>query len=253
MSERIRVRREGRFGQITLCVQPLNILGTEDVRRLARAIRDLDACTLVLLDAEGERAFSAGMEVADHLPERAREMLAAVADMARAFQSAAPVTVAKVGASALGGGFELVLLCDFALCSHRARFSLPEIGLAALPPIACALLPRAIGERRAVDAMLTGRAIDAETAERWGIVSQAVTPEQLDDATRSLCDKLLAMSGDALRSCKRATRAANVAEAMRVYTDDLLHTEDAAEGVHAFLERRRPVWRHARSPIEVGP
>lgn len=251
MKDRIFVRREAedRLGRITLQAGPLNVLGIDDVKHLAHAIRDLDDCAVVLLDAEGDRAFSAGMEVADHLPDRAHEMLAAVAGMAAAFRSAKPVTLAKVAAPALGGGFELVLLCDLAICSQRARFSLPEIKLGALPPIACELLPQAIGARRSTELMLTGRVVDAQTAERWGIVLQAVAHEQLDDAVQAQCSELLSMSATALTLCKRAIRACDTRKAVDIYTEELLQTDDATEGISAFLEKRAPAWRAQRQKV----
>jgi enoyl-CoA hydratase/carnithine racemase len=253
MSDRILVHREGRLGRITLRAGPLNVLDTEDVRHLEQAICELDDCAVVLLHAENERAFCAGMEVADHLPERAPAMLKAVGELAIAFLAAAPITVAKVAAPAIGGGFELVLLCDLAICSHRAKFSLPEITLAALPPIACGLLPRVIGERRAAELMLTGRSIDAATAELWGIVCEAMPAERLDDGARTLCERLLALSPDALRCCKRAIRAGTVEDAVRIYIQDLVPTPDAAEGIHAFLERRKPNFQQPLDVQEVTP
>jgi enoyl-CoA hydratase/carnithine racemase len=221
MSDRILVDSSGRLGRITLRAGALNILGTQDVCALERAILELDACAVVLLCAENDRAFSAGMEVADHLPDRAPAMLEAVGRLANAFLGASPITVAKVGAPAIGGGFELVLLCDLAICSMRATFALPEITLAAMPPIGCGLLAQAVGTRRAADLMLTGRSIDAATAELWGIVCQAVPVEQLD-------------------------------EALRIYLGDLLPSPDAAEGINAFLERRKPVFGATHKTQEVA-
>ena len=253
MNGRIRVGTEGRLGRITLAAGPLNVLNTEDVRALEQAIHRLDGQPVILLDAAGDRAFCAGMDVADHTPDRAPSMLAALADMAAAFRATPSVTVVKVAAPALGGGFELVLLCDLALCSQRAAFALPEIGLAALPPIACALLAAAAGERRALDLILTGRRLDAATAEQWGIVSRAVQHEALDEHVSELCGTLLSLSEDALRCCKRAARTHDVGDALRIYTDILLKTRDAAEGTLSFIERRTPKWDWLREVEEIAP
>jgi cyclohexa-1,5-dienecarbonyl-CoA hydratase len=253
VSGRIHVRSDGRLGRITLAAGSLNILDTDDVRALERAIRELGEKPVVILEAEGERAFSAGMDVADHAPDRAPAMLAALAEMASAFRSTSSVTVAKVDAPALGGGFELVLLCDIAVCSERAAFALPEIKLAALPPIACELLPAAVGERRALDLILTGRKLDAMAAEQWGIISRAVPHDALDEHISELCGALLSLSEDALRCCKRAARSRDVGDAMRIYTDVLLHTRDAAEGIQSFIERRAPTWNWQHELEEVAP
>jgi cyclohexa-1,5-dienecarbonyl-CoA hydratase len=251
VSERIHARRDGRMGRITLAAGPLNVLAIEDVRALERAVHELDGSPVIVIDAAGDRAFSAGMEIADHTPERAPEMLAALADMAAAFRATPSVIVAKIAAPALGGGFELVLLCDIAVCSERATFGLPEIKLAALPPIACALLPAAVGERRALDLIVTGRTLDAAAAEQWGIVSRAVPDAALDEHVEKLCTALLALSEDALRCCKQAARSRDASEALRIYTDVLLHTVDAAEGIQSFMQRRAPKWNWSLQPEEI--
>ncbi len=249
MSERIEVGREGRIGRITLRCGPLNVLGTQDVRDLHAAVGELAGCAIVLLGAAGQRAFSAGMEIADHTPAAAPAMLAAFGEMAAAFAATPSVLVANVGAAAMGGGFEIVLLCDLAICSDAASFALPEIKLAALPPVACALLPQIVGRQRALDLILTGRRIDAAEAERLGIVTRCVPHDDLESAVANLCAQLSALSEDALRACKRATVGGDLREALRLYTGELLQTRDAAEGIAAFLERRPPQWSHHNEEI----
>ena len=251
MSDRIVSCVNGRFGRITLHAEPLNILGAEDIWALTRVLRDLDRCAVILLDAHGTRAFSAGIDVADHVPDRAKAMLDAFSEMAQAFLEASPVIVCAVNGPALGGGFELVLLADLVICSTRAYFALPEIQLAALPPIACAVLPRLVGRQRAFDAIVTGKQVDAETALAIGLVSDVVEPEALAQRALGLCERLLSYSGDALVQCKRAINAGSIDAALRIYRDDLLPTSDAAEGINAFLEKRAPVWVHARHASEV--
>lgn len=242
MSSHVQIERRERLGVITLNAPPLNILGTAEVADLAEAFIVLRDCRIILLQAAGERAFCAGMQIADHTPDRAPEMLDAFARLAHVMHLSESVLIAKVDAPAIGGGFELALLCDFIAASEHASFSLPEITLAALPPVACELLPRIAGKQRAADLILTGRALNAQTAERWGIVSYFVPQDQLDDTVRDLCDRLLALSDDALRCCKHALRLRSMHEAFHVYTGDLLHTRDAAEGITAFLQRRAPAW-----------
>jgi cyclohexa-1,5-dienecarbonyl-CoA hydratase len=250
MNDRISVQREGRLGRITLQAGPLNVLGTGDLRSLTQAMYELRDCTVVILGAEG-RVFCAGMDIADHVPERAHAMLRAFAGLAHAFSIATPISVAKVGAQAIGGGFELALLCDMLVVSEHARFSLPEVKLAALPPVACASLSRIAGEKRALDLILTGRSIDGPTAESWGNASRCVRHEELDSAVTELCHDLLARSEDALMSCKRAAQVTTIEDSLRIYEDSLLRTHDAGEGIRAFLEKRDPHW-HSRRHAEVA-
>lgn len=242
MTTHISYERRDRLGTITLNAGPLNILGTAEVQDLTQAVHDLRDCRVIVLQAAGERAFCAGMQIADHTPERAPAMLHAFGELAHAMHACDSVLVAKVDAPAIGGGFELALLCDIIIGSERAGFSLPEITLAALPPVACELLPRIVGKQRAADLIFTGRVLDAASAERWGILSYLVPQDQLDDTVRGVCERLTALSDDALRCCKRAVRSRSLNEALHIYTDDLLHTRDAAEGITAFLQRRAPQW-----------
>jgi len=251
VSERIAAWTEGRLGRIALSAGALNVLNREDLEELIRALEELDGCAVVLLDAQGERAFCAGVEVADHLPDRAHAMLETFERTARAFLDAAPIILCAVNGPAIGGGFEIVLLSDVAVCSTRATFSLPEIELAALPPVACALLPRLVGERRALELIVGGKRLDAGTAYEWGLVMEVTQTETLAPRAHLLCERLLALSHDALRACKRATRAADLTSAVRTYREDLLASDDAAEGIVAFLEKRPPVWVHTRQSMEV--
>ena len=251
MSERITSWTEGRLGRITLSAGALNVLNRGDLEHLTRAIAGLDHCPVVLLEAHGERAFCAGVEVADHLPEKAPAMLATFENMARAFLEASPVVVCAINGPAVGGGFELALLCDLAVCSTRATFSLPEIELAALPPVACALLPRFVGQRRALELIVGAKRLDAETAREWGFVCDVVEPDALGERARALCERLLGYSANALRACKRATRENDLTRAMHTYRYELLPTHDAAEGITAFLEKRPPIWAHTHHSTEV--
>jgi cyclohexa-1,5-dienecarbonyl-CoA hydratase len=250
MNDRISVQRDGRLGRITLQAGPLNVLGTDDLRSLTQAMYDVGDCTVVVLGAEGH-VFCAGMDIADHVPERAHAMLRAFSGLAHAFSITTPITVAKVGAQAIGGGFELALLCDILVVSEHARFSLPEVKLAALPPVACALLSKIVGEKRALDLILTGRSIDGPTAECWGIASRCVRHEELDSAVAELCHDLLARSEDALVSCKSAAQVRTIEDSLRIYEDSLLRTHDAGEGIRAFLEKRDPRW-HSRRHAEAA-
>jgi cyclohexa-1,5-dienecarbonyl-CoA hydratase len=239
---RIASHAQGGLGRVTIGTGPLNILNADDLRALTTALERLDACAVIVLEARGERAFSAGVEIADHVPDRAPAMLDAFGAMATAFRNASPVIVCAVDAPALGGGFELVMLCDLVICSNRVFFALPEVQLAALPPIACALLPNIVGERRAFDAIVSGKHIDAATALAWGLVREVVPSAEIAERVSAICSRLLSYSRGALLACKRAMRGGSIACAMDIYRDELLPTADAAEGINAFLEKRAPIW-----------
>jgi cyclohexa-1,5-dienecarbonyl-CoA hydratase len=246
---------EGRAARIELDRPPLGILTLSMLQGLTSACERLarmPEVAVVTITSTGPRAFCAGVDVAAHAPDRARPMLEAFEQLAEHMLSLEQVLIASVQGHALGGGWELALLCDFVVAAEGARFGLPEITLAAFPPVAAALLPRLVGDARALALILTGTPITAEEAHRLGMATRVVPSEDLDRATRELESAVLAHSGAAVRLAKRAVVAAGrepvrraLRDATRLYTSELVPTADAAEGIAAFLGKRAPVWKHA--------
>jgi cyclohexa-1,5-dienecarbonyl-CoA hydratase len=251
----VTLTRDGRAARIVLDRPPLNILTLEMIRELAAIcdrLAEVPEIATVTLAAAGGRAFCAGVDVAAHAPERAEPMLAAFETMAQRLGALDPILVASVSGAALGGGWELALLCDFVVASERATFGVPEVKLAALPPVAAAILPLLVGPLRALDLVVTGRQISAGEAQALGLVSRVVAPEDVEAATRELVTTVLSHSGPAVRAAKAAVVASrreairrSVRAATELYRSRLLPTRDAAEGIAAFLEKRAPSWKHA--------
>src|SRR5258707_9677769 len=158
--------------RITLADPPLNILDVAMLDELRDAIGRVghDRHALII-DAKGEKAFSAGASVQDHLGDRVAAMLANFHDCFRMLAKLDVVTVALVRGAALGGGCELALACDFVLASDSAKFGQPEINLGVFPPVAAYQLSRQINPRSGLELLLTGDSIDAVTAERLGLVN----------------------------------------------------------------------------------
>lgn len=246
---------DGRAARLVLDRPPLHILTLEVLRDLTAACERLartPEVAVVVVVSTGSRAFCAGVDVAEHTPDRAGPMLEAFEAFAERMLELEPVLIAAVQGPALGGGWELALLCDFVVAAEGATFGVPEITLAALPPVAAAVLPRRVGDARALRLVLMGESLPAPQAHQWGLVHQVVPPQDLEEATERLAGRFLGMSGVALRLAKRAVLGPSrqeVREALRqatgVYRERLLSTADAAEGIAAFLEKRAPVWRHA--------
>lgn len=185
---------------------PLNILSIEMLDQLSGAMRNALEQTprLVVLMGAGERAFSAGVDVRDHLEGREREMLRAVADNCAAFEELRArgiATTALVQGFALGGGCELAALCDTVLAHEDATFGLPEIGLGIFPPVASTYFPRMFGSQTTLRLVLTGETINAREALRLGLVHQVLS------ARRFLLDaeELLVMLATTART-EQATR-----------------------------------------------
>jgi enoyl-CoA hydratase/carnithine racemase len=190
----IRIRNQNDILWLILDRPPLNILSIEMLDQLTAAMRQAlqQEPRLVVLMGAGERAFSAGVDVHDHLDGRVREMLRAVYDNCAAFEAlrAAHIpTVALVKGYALGGGCELAALCDTVIAHEDATFGLPEINLAVFPPVAAAYFPASIGRQATMRLILTGETIDAHEAFRLGLAHQVLPDRRfLPDA-----EQLLAM------------------------------------------------------------
>lgn len=254
MSGEIRFRTEGPLARITIDRPPLNILCTAMLVELGQSLERADSddgTRLIRLDAEG-KLFSAGVDVADHVGDRIEPMLEALTRLFDVLESLSRPTISVVHGPALGGGCELALATDLCFASERASFGQPEIRLGQLAPPASVLLPRLVGERRALELLLSGEAIPASEAERIGIVNRVFPEDRLEREVAARLERLSELSGAALRHAKRAVRAARglpAAEARRavqqLYSEALAGTADATEGPRAFLEKRPPRWKHA--------
>jgi cyclohexa-1,5-dienecarbonyl-CoA hydratase len=236
--------------RITLDDPPLNILDVAMLEELRDALTYVgnDRHTL-LIDARGERAFSAGASVQDHVGERVVGMLRTFHECFRLLARVELVTVALVRGAALGGGCELALACDFVLASDRATFGYPEIALGVFPPVGAYQMSRQLAPRKGLELLLTGDPIDAVTAAELGLVNAVFAHESFDAEAASWLERLHRRSASSLRFAKRAYRIAQadgfderLAVVERLYLEELTKTDDAREGLAAFLEKRAPKW-----------
>jgi cyclohexa-1,5-dienecarbonyl-CoA hydratase len=248
-------RRDG-VARITLNRPPVNVLNIEMMGEINRALESLmdDRAVKVLVfeAAENSKLFSAGVDVAEHIAERVKEMIETFHRIFRLLDQLEIPTVAVVNGAALGGGCELALFCDLVIASEKASFGQPEIQVGVFPPIAAVALPAISGSKRAFEAVLTGDRVSAADAERLGWVNRVVPPEELRATADAVVGKLANLSGAVLRLAKRAVRegiahtghfADGLAAVEAVYLGPLMATEDAQEGLAAFMEKRPPVWK----------
>jgi cyclohexa-1,5-dienecarbonyl-CoA hydratase len=233
---------------VTIANPPVNVLTVAMLREMADAIRAASRAKVILIDAEGD-VFSAGVDVEEHLSPHAAEMIAgfrAVFDALMAFDG---IAVAAVDGPALGGGCELVCLCDVVVASDRAEFGQPESQVGVLPPVASVLWTRAFGYHRAVDLLLSGRRVSADEMRDAGFVSRVVPRARFDAAVAETVDQYRAMSRVVASHVKRACRigAGEVGAALKqveaLYLNSLMKSKDADEGLRAFLEKRAPRWK----------
>jgi cyclohexa-1,5-dienecarbonyl-CoA hydratase len=251
---RVLYQRHERVGELTLNQPPLNILDLETLEELGRRLDELagdDELQLLWLRAAGEEAFSAGSAVQDHTPDRTRSMLTAFHRALSTLRRLPAVTIAVVRGHCLGGGMELAACCDMVLAADDSRFGQPEVDLGCFPPVAAALYPTRLGSARTLELLLSGRLLGCAEAEKLGLVTWQVPVAELERKVEEIGARVTAKSAAVTRRIKQAVQAARgrsfqdaLAETERIYLDELLATEDAREGIAAFLAKRRPQWRH---------
>jgi cyclohexa-1,5-dienecarbonyl-CoA hydratase len=232
--------------RITLNDPPLHILDIPMLEELRDALGRVTADRhALILDATGTRAFSAGVSVQDHLGDRAQVMLSVFHDCFRMLARLDLVTVALVRGLALGGGCELAMACDFILAGESATFGQPEIALGVFPPIGAYQLSRQLPPRKGLEMMLTGESVPASA-----IANAVFTDESFDARANEWLAKLYRHSASSLRIAKRAFRIVQAEDfeekltrVERIYLDELMRTDDATEGLNAFVEKRDPRWK----------
>jgi cyclohexa-1,5-dienecarbonyl-CoA hydratase len=248
-----KVTVEKRVATLTIDRPPLNVLDirtSRALREVVHGLAGLDEVGVLVLTGAG-KAFSAGVDIGEHRPETAHDMLHAFHDLCRAILDFPRPTIARVHGAALGGGCELVLCCDLAVADASARLGQPEISLGVFPPVAAVMLPRLAGRRATMEVILWGEVMPAAEALRLRLVSEVVADDALDARVAERAARVASLSGTALRKTRKAIRRGAIGpmdDALRaveeMYLNDLMRTEDASEGLESFLEKRPPVWRH---------
>ena len=240
------------IARITLRRPPLNILNIEmmgEINRALESLRGRGDLKAIAFFAEG-KAFSAGVDVSEHTGEKVRDMIYVFHKMFRLLDEAGVTSVAVVGGAALGGGCELATFCDIVIASENAKFGQPEIQVGVFPPVACAVFPKIMGRKKALELILTGDVISAEEAQKLGMVNKVVPPEKLNEEAEAFLSKLKSLSAPVLRLARLAamrdlSRLLNqLSEIEEIYLSRLMRTHDAEEGLKAFLEKRKPQWKN---------
>lgn len=249
----VRVEIADGVGTITLDRAPLNVLTMAMLGELEAALRDLGRepeLRLIVIRGAG-RAFCAGVDVGEHLGNQLQPMLDAFDRAVRALLECAVPTLALVHGAALGGGCELVALCDMALAADDARLGTPEIALGVVPPVGATVFPSLVGLQRTNALVLTGEAISGTEAAAWGLVWRSVPADRIEEEARAVVEKFRGRSAASLRFAKRTLRLSErgrlghaITEANALQIRELPRLADAEEGLRSFVEKRAPRWKH---------
>lgn len=239
---------------ITINRPPHNVLDIATMEELNAALDAAAAdpsAKALLLTGSGEKAFSAGVEVADHAPDKVERMLAAFGGIFRRLERIPVPTFAALNGIALGGGCELAIGCDIVVAASHAKIGQPEIKLGVFPPVAAALLPALVAPGKAYELILGGETLTADEAMQCGLVTRVFPREAYAAHVQDYLGRYLRLSRAALVLAKKAIRAAcprpfldGLARADAIYANELMATEDAREGLAAFTEKRAPVWKN---------
>jgi cyclohexa-1,5-dienecarbonyl-CoA hydratase len=243
---------ENQILTITLNAPKGNVLDREMMIELSKSIGEQGrgaSIKALIFQGEGDH-FSFGASVPEHQKEFVPHMLATFHNLFRTLIAVNKPCIALVRGQCLGGGFELAMFCHWIFAAENAKFGQPEINLAVFPPVASILLPYRVGQSAADDLVLSGRSITAQEAKQMGLVySVSADPQAaLDDF---LAKHLLPKSATALQFAARASRyemheafLRNIEALEKMYMQELMETYDANEGIKAFMEKRKPLWKN---------
>lgn len=250
--KRLAVETRGPLARVTFTYPPLNVFDFQMMDALLTALQQLEQrreISTVILTG-GERGFSAGVDVAVHTPDQIQTMFQKFHGLMLALTRFPKITIAEVHGVCLGGGAELAMLCDMCFTTEKAKWGFPEITLGCYPPVACTALAALVGQKRAADLIFTGRTFSGQDAADWGLANEAHPENELQEVIEGTLDHLFKLSPAALAHAKKAFYAwdsihldKGLARAEKIYIEELMQTEDAREGIQAWLEKRQPEWK----------
>ncbi|HWX53479.1 MAG TPA: enoyl-CoA hydratase-related protein [Verrucomicrobiae bacterium] len=243
----------GFIARLTLNHAPHNVLTVPMMKEMAEAIESLNGRGDVkaILMQSSQAAFSAGISLDDSRPDRVFQTLDAFTRVFQAMTDISKPVVVVVNGPAIGAGSELVGFGDVVIATPKAKFAQPEVKLGVFPPFAAVMLPQLIGAQKTYELILTGEALSAEDALRYGFVNKVVPESDLKQQVDSLIARISEFSGPVLEVIKKVISGGMgmpLKDAMKksqdLYLNELMNLEDVQEGLRAVIEKRKPVWKN---------
>lgn len=239
--------------RITLNRPKHNVFNIEMMQELNGELEKLiadNALKCVVIDAEGA-SWCAGVEVADHKPEMAADMINTFNRIFELLEQLEVPVIASIQGACLGGGMEVAIACDIIVAAKSAIFGQPEIKLGFFPPYAAMRLPHLVGPSRAIEICTTGKRYQAEEALAMNMIGHCVEDDLLAETTDKLIKEITYNSPLIIRLNKRAVKkhlgldfGSAVKGVSDLFLNELMKTEDTLEGIASFEEKRRPVWKN---------
>jgi cyclohexa-1,5-dienecarbonyl-CoA hydratase len=239
---------------LTINRPPVNVLNIAAMAEMNDALVSLKGnadIKVLVITGSGEKAFSAGVDVADHTEEKVEEMIRVFHDIFRNLTKLDQVTVAAIKGLTLGGGCEVAIFCDLIFAADNVKIGQPEIKLAVFPPIALLVMPRLVGMKRAAELLFTGKIIGAAEAERIGLINKVVPLPSFEAELQEFLKPITELSTVGLRYSKKGLTLGletnfrkGLEQIEKIYLEELMASEDVHEGLNAFLEKRPPVWKN---------
>ncbi len=251
----IKFEKKERVAYININKPPYNVLDIPTMKEMNEAIDNVNNdpnIDILVIGSEGDKAFSAGVDVSDHTEDKVDEMIEVFHGIFKRLSEFKGITIAAVKGAALGGGCEVAIFCDMIFAADNIKIGQPEIKLAVFPPIALLVLPKIIPTKKAFEIILGGEVIKAEEALSIGLVNKVVPLDKFNEEFGKFISIYSSLSGSALKVTKEAfnkVRNLDFKEGLPViediYLNKLMKLDDAEEGLKSFLEKRKPTWKHS--------